>query len=49
MASIHIGNILRGAARLAASDVHIGKGRPPLLRVNGRLAPVKGAPTLSEW
>lgn len=47
MASIHIEDILRGAVKLGASDIHIGSGRPPLLRVNGRLAPVKGAPRLS--
>jgi twitching motility protein PilT len=47
MASIHIEDILRGAVKLGASDVHIGSERPPLLRVNGRLAAVKGAPRLS--
>lgn len=44
---MHIDDILRGAVRLGASDVHIGTGRPPLLRVEGRLAPIKGAPKLS--
>jgi twitching motility protein PilT len=47
MASQHIEDILRGAVKLGASDIHIGSERPPLLRVNGRLAPVKGAPRLS--
>ncbi|MEQ9619748.1 MAG: type IV pilus twitching motility protein PilT [Deltaproteobacteria bacterium] len=47
MASVSIEEILRGAVRLGASDIHIGTGRPPFLRVEGRLAPVKGAPRLS--
>jgi twitching motility protein PilT len=47
MGSVNIDDILRAAIRVGASDVHIGTGRPPILRVEGKLTPVKNAPALS--
>ena len=35
----------RLAARAAASDVHLTAGQPPLMRVDGDLAPIPGSPT----
>ncbi len=47
MGSISIDDILRAAVRIGASDVHIGTGRHPILRVEGKLTPVKNAPELT--
>jgi twitching motility protein PilT len=47
MGSMNIDDILRAAVRVGASDVHIGTGRHPILRVEGKLTPVKNAPKLT--
>ncbi len=41
-------DILRGALRVGASDVHLKAGSPPALRIDGRIVFVKGAPALSQ-
>lgn len=38
--------ILREAVRQGASDIHIGVGKPPYLRVGGELRPIDGYPPL---
>ena len=48
MASTKLDDILRGALRVGASDVHLKAGSPPALRVDGRIVFVKGAPALSQ-
>jgi twitching motility protein PilT len=48
MGSINIDEILRAAVRIGASDIHIGAGRHPILRVEGKLSPVKNAPKLTH-
>ena len=48
MGSVNIDDILRAAVRVGASDVHIGTGRHPILRVEGKLSPVKNAPKLTS-
>ena len=47
MSSANIDDILRAAVRLGASDIHIGTGRHPILRVEGKLSSVKNAPRLT--
>ncbi|MEW6144324.1 MAG: type IV pilus twitching motility protein PilT [Thermodesulfobacteriota bacterium] len=47
MGSVNIDDILRAAVRVGASDIHIGTGRHPILRVEGKLTPVKNAPQLT--
>ena len=44
---LNIDDILRAAVRVGASDIHIGTGRHPILRVEGKLTPVKNAPRLT--
>ena len=48
MAEVSLDDILRGALRVRASDVHLKAGSPPALRVDGRLVFVKGAPVLTQ-
>ncbi len=48
MAEVNIDDILRGALRVGASDVHLKAGSSPALRVDGRLIFVKGAPPVSQ-
>ncbi len=48
MGSVNIDDILRAAVRVGASDVHIGTERHPILRVEGKLSPVKNAPKLTS-
>jgi twitching motility protein PilT len=48
MGSVNIDDILRAAVRHGASDIHIGTGRHPILRIEGKLTPVKNAPALSS-
>lgn len=47
MSSANIDDILRAAVRLGASDIHVGTGRHPILRVEGKLSSVKSAPRLT--
>lgn len=46
MAEINIDDLLRGALKVGASDVHLKSGSCPVFRVNGRLIPIKEAPQL---
>jgi twitching motility protein PilT len=48
MMEIEINNILRGAIKVGASDVHLKAGSPPVLRVDGALIFIKEAPQLSQ-
>ncbi|MFI5323775.1 MAG: type IV pilus twitching motility protein PilT [Thermodesulfobacteriota bacterium] len=48
MGSVNIDEILRAAVRIGASDIHIGTNRHPILRVQGKLTPIKNAPTLTN-
>lgn len=48
MGQVNIDDILRGALRVGASDVHLKAGSPPSLRIDGRLVFVKGAPAISQ-
>jgi twitching motility protein PilT len=38
---VELNEILNAAAKYGASDVHIKTGRPPTLRINGKLVPLK--------
>jgi twitching motility protein PilT len=38
---VELNEILNAAAKYGASDVHIKVGRPPTLRINGKLVPLK--------
>jgi twitching motility protein PilT len=38
---VELNEILNAASKYGASDVHIKVGRPPTLRINGKLAPLK--------
>jgi twitching motility protein PilT len=40
--------LLRNAVVLGASDIHLKLGQPPILRRDGSLGPMEGAPALSE-
>jgi twitching motility protein PilT len=40
--------LLRRAVELGASDIHLKIGQPPVLRRDGSLGPMEGAPTLAE-
>jgi twitching motility protein PilT len=40
--------LLRRAVELGASDIHLKIGQPPILRRDGSLGPMEGAPTLAE-
>ena len=44
---INIDDILKAGVRVGASDIHIGTGRHPIFRVEGKLMPVKNAPKLT--
>lgn len=46
MPQVNIDDILRGALRVGASDVHLKAGSPPALRIDGRVVFVKGAPAM---
>lgn len=39
--------VLTAGAQIGASDVHLVVGKPPMLRVNGKIVPLPGAPALS--
>ena len=41
MATVHIDRLLETCIRLGASDIHLHTGRPPVLRMDGRL--------MAEW
>ncbi len=47
-ASIRIETLLEECVRRDASDIHIQFGLPPILRVDGNLIPINGAPTLND-
>src|SRR5919199_3332892 len=40
--------LLRNAVAVGASDVHLKLGQPPILRRDGSLGPMEGAPTFSD-
>src|SRR5690349_1040949 len=40
--------LLAAAVRVGASDVHLKLGRPPLIRRDGAVAPIEGAPELTD-
>ncbi len=42
-----IGVVMKKALDLKASDIHLMPGRPPILRINGQLAPIPDAPVLT--
>jgi len=44
---VNLHDILATAVRLNASDVHLKAGQPPILRIDGDLAPFPGQPSLS--
>lgn len=48
MASIAIDDILKAALNVGASDIHIGSGRKPYFRIEGKLIPIQEAPQLSD-
>ena len=48
MAEINIDELLRGALKVGASDVHLKSGSSPVFRVNGKLIPIKEAPQLNN-
>jgi twitching motility protein PilT len=41
MATVHIDRLLEACIKMGASDLHLTVGRPPILRVNGRLRPLE--------
>ena len=41
-------SLLADAVRLGASDIHLKLGRPPLVRIDGAIAPLHGNPELAE-
>src|SRR5260221_4777070 len=41
MASLHIDRILETCIKKGASDIHLSVGRPPVLRLHGRLRPLE--------
>ncbi|MBK9129181.1 MAG: type IV pilus twitching motility protein PilT [Phycisphaerales bacterium] len=41
MATVHIDRLLETCIRTGASDIHIHVGRPPVLRIDGRLRPLE--------
>jgi twitching motility protein PilT len=45
---LKIETLLEECVRRNASDLHIQYGLPPILRVDGALAPISGTPTLNE-
>ncbi len=46
--SLRIENLLERVVKNKASDLHIQVDLPPMLRVDGKLSPVAGAPVLTE-
>lgn len=48
MQSLRIELLLEEVVKKKASDLHLQVGLPPMLRVDGALAPVTGAPVLTE-
>jgi len=48
MAEINIDELLKGALKVGASDVHLKTGSNPVFRVNGKLVFLKEAPRLSN-
>src|SRR5882724_4957576 len=48
MAEISIDDILKGAIRVGASDVHLKVRNSPVFRVDGKLIFLKDAPQISE-
>jgi len=44
----HMDNILKAAYSLAASDIHITAGRPPMIRRMGEMAPLEKYPALTS-
>ena len=40
--------LLRSAVERGASDIHLKLGQPPVIRLDGDLEPMEGAPSLSE-
>lgn len=48
MAEINIDELLRGALKVGASDVHLKAGSNPVFRINGKLTFLKEAPRLSH-
>jgi twitching motility protein PilT len=44
---VNLHDILATAVRLNASDVHLKAGQPPILRIDGDLAPFPGQAPLS--
>lgn len=40
--------LFRLAVKQGASDIHLAGGRPPVLRLNGDLAPIKDEPAISD-
>lgn len=47
MPALKIDDILKAALKVGASDIHIGSGRKPYFRVEGRLLPIQEAPKLT--
>ncbi|OHB55815.1 MAG: type IV pili twitching motility protein PilT [Planctomycetes bacterium RBG_13_44_8b] len=41
MATVHIDRLLEACVRMGASDLHLTVGRPPVLRIAGRLRPLE--------
>ncbi|MGI6784333.1 MAG: type IV pilus twitching motility protein PilT [Aminivibrio sp.] len=46
--TVQINQLLAEVLRLGASDLHLGVGHEPCLRIDGALHPVDGAPVLKE-
>ncbi|HWB21717.1 MAG TPA: PilT/PilU family type 4a pilus ATPase [Gaiellaceae bacterium] len=45
---MNLDSLLAEAVRLGASDIHLKLGRPPLVRVDGTIAPLDASATLTE-
>ena len=43
----HMDNILKAAYSLAASDIHITAGKPPMIRRMGEMSPLEKYPALT--
>ncbi len=41
MATVHIDRLLEACIKMGGSDLHLTVGRPPVLRINGRLRPLE--------
>src|SRR4030042_1894383 len=41
MATVHIDRLLEACIKMGASDLHLTVGKPPVLRINGRLRPLE--------